>query len=201
MAATPPSSGSTTSGTGQLNLLTPQNLSTISLGRATYCKHDDDDPFHFTSSLNNTFPSTPAIPESYLESAGLTTNQETYPFDCFLELPGGVVVFEIKGELDSELTLVFQVWISVLVFNYDEGIYRCNLLEVDKHSCSFTIDKKYINGQAGLFPRDDPDPNFVDLCFEVHGTVKIPYTRVNRRIDFGKCFFKFPKPKTIDADA
>lgn len=95
MAATPPRSGSTTSGTGQLNLLTPQNLSTISLGRATYCKHDDDDPFHFTSSLNNTFPSTPAISESYLESAGLTTSQETYPFDCFLELPGGVVVFEV----------------------------------------------------------------------------------------------------------
>lgn len=89
--------GSTTSGNGQINLLTPQSLSMTSLGRIAHCKPNDDPygSFTFTSSLNNTFPSTPNISESFLKSAGFTTNQETYPFDCFIEIPGGIVVFEV----------------------------------------------------------------------------------------------------------
>lgn len=95
MAAGPIAGGLTTIGTGQLNLLTPQNLSATSINRVTYCKHEDD-PYQFTSSLNYTFPSTPSLPESSLESAGLTRNQEIWPFDCFLEIPGGIVVFEVR---------------------------------------------------------------------------------------------------------
>ncbi|CAD6590489.1 MAG: hypothetical protein ASARMPREDX12_004390 [Alectoria sarmentosa] len=200
MAASPPSSGSTFVGTGQLNLLTPQNLSTTSIGRVTYCKHDDD-PYTFTSSLNYTFPSTPSISESFLASAGIDPNQDTYPFDCFLEIPGGIVVFEIKGEIDADFTLAFEVWLSVLVFNYEIGVYKCNLLELDKDPCAFDIHRRYFDGQGGLYPKDDEDPNFIDLCFEVHGTVKIPYTRVSKKVDFEKCFYKFPKKEAAGPDS
>ena len=110
-------------------------------------------------------------------------------------------ILQIKGELDSDFTLVFQVWIQVLIFNYDEGVYRCNILSLDKDKCAFSIDKRYISGQAGLFPQEDPDPNYVDLCFEIHATVKVPYTRVSKRINFTKCFYKFPKPQNMDTDA
>lgn len=95
MAASPLSGGLTAIGTGQLNLVNPQNLSATPLGRAIYCKHDDD-PYRFISSLNYTFPSTPSIPESFLASADLVTNQDIHPFDCFLELPGGIIVFEVS---------------------------------------------------------------------------------------------------------
>lgn len=94
MAASVASGGSTSIGTGQLHLLTPQNLSATSVGRISYCKHDDD-PYLFTSSLNYTFPSTPSISESFLSSVGINLNDDTYPFDCFLEIPGGIVVFEV----------------------------------------------------------------------------------------------------------
>lgn len=97
VALSVPIGGSTTGGTGQLNLLTPQNLSTTSLGRAVYCKPEDPyGPDLFKSSRNITFLSTPNIPESFLKSAGLAPDQETYPFDCFLEMPGGIVVFEVR---------------------------------------------------------------------------------------------------------
>ena len=93
MAATTPVGGLTTIGTGQLNLLTPQHLNTTTLGRAVHCAHDD--PYHFTSSLNNTFPDTPALSQSDMISKGLDPEGGDYPFDCFLELPGGIVVFEV----------------------------------------------------------------------------------------------------------
>lgn len=95
VALTPITPGSTPVGTGELDLLIPQNLSSISVGRMAYCKHDDD-PYRFVSSLNNTFPITPSIPESFLTSAGIALNESSYPFDCFLELPGGIFVFEVR---------------------------------------------------------------------------------------------------------
>ena len=94
MAAAPPLGAGTRIGTGQLNLLTPETLNNTSIGRVAYCKHDDD-PYHFVSSLNNTFPDTPAISQSFLTSAGINESEGTYPFDCFLEIPGGIVVFEV----------------------------------------------------------------------------------------------------------
>lgn len=229
-AASVASGGLTSIGTGQLNLLTPQNLSTSSVGRISYCKHDDD-PYTFTSSLNYTFPRTPSISESFLSSAGLTLNDDTYPFDCFLEIPGGIVVFEvcymphssgketritgpiracniplmyilqIKGDIDSDGTLAFQVWLSVLIFNYEIGVYSCNLLDLEKDPCAFDIHKRFFDGQGGLYPKQDPDPDYIDLCLEVHGTVKVPYSRVSKKVDFEKCFYRFPKQNTVGSDS
>ena len=94
LAATLSSGGSTKVGTGQLNLLTPQHLDTTTLGRAVYCKNED--PYQFTSSRNYTFPDTPAISKSDMVNAGFEPNDGgEYPFDCFMELPGGYVVFEV----------------------------------------------------------------------------------------------------------
>lgn len=96
MAASPLPGGLTRIGTGQLSLLTPNNLSTTSIGRMTYCKRPDD-PDQFTSSLNYTFPRTPSISESSLRAAGIDPNDDTYSFDCFLEIPpAGVVTFEVR---------------------------------------------------------------------------------------------------------
>ena len=94
LAATPSSGGLTKVGTGQLNLLTPQHLDTTTLGRAVYCKNED--PYQFTSSRNYTFPDTPAISKPAMVNAGFEPNDGgEYPFDCFMELPGGYVVFEV----------------------------------------------------------------------------------------------------------
>ena len=95
LAATPSSGGLTKVGTGQLNLLTPQHLDTSTLDRAVYCKNED--PYQFTSSRNYTFPDTPAISQSDMVKAGFGPNDGgEYPFDCFMELPGGYVVFEVR---------------------------------------------------------------------------------------------------------
>ena len=217
LATTPPVSASTTVGTGPLNLVTPQDEAFPN--RVAYCKHDDY-PDHFVSSLNYTFPDTPAIPQSFLISAGLSPDEGDYPFDCFVELPGGVVVFEvcpvlslrnrspklfrmrakslkpslqIKGDIDSHLKLAFEVWLSVLTINYQIGVYSCDLLDLEQQPCSFNIDKYYFKGQGGLFPEPDKDPDYVDLCLEVYGTVKIPYTRITKNINFKKCFTRIPK--------
>ena len=109
---------------------------------------------------------------------------------------------QIKGEVDADGTIAFEVWLSVLVFNYEIGLYKCNLLDLEKDPCAFDIHKRYLDGQAGLFPQDDPsDPDMVDLCLVVLGTVKIPHTRVTKHIDFQKCFAKFPKtdPPSVSA--
>lgn len=93
MAATPPSAtgGVTNSANGVLGLMTPQ------VGRAAYCKHDDQDPYRFVSSLNNTFPDTPNLSQSDITNTGFSLNpQSDFTFDCFLELPTGVVVFEVR---------------------------------------------------------------------------------------------------------
>ena len=93
MALNVPIGGSTTGGTGQLNLLTLQNLSTTSLNRLVHCKPED--PYGldlFTSSRNTTFLSTPNITESFRKSAG----QETHAFYCTIDLPGGIVSFDVR---------------------------------------------------------------------------------------------------------
>lgn len=110
-------------------------------------------------------------------------------------------ILQIKGEIDADFTLAFEVWLSVLVFNYEIGVYKCNLLELEKDPCAFDIHRRYFDGQGGLFPKDDEDPNFIDLCLEVHGTVKVPYTRVTKKIDFEKCFYKFPKKEAAGSDS
>lgn len=102
VALVPASDDSQTIGNNVLDLVTPQNLSTTPIDRVAYCKHDPDDPddpdgpWVFTSSLNYTFPSTPPINESFLAAAGLRDpDVKSKPFDCFIELPGGLIVFEV----------------------------------------------------------------------------------------------------------
>ena len=99
VALVPASDDSETIGTNALNLVTPRNLSTTSIGRIAHCKpdpDDPDDPYVFTSSLNHTFPGTPPINESFLASAGLREPFiDSKPFDCFVEIPGGIIVFEV----------------------------------------------------------------------------------------------------------
>lgn len=191
LAASPSRRFSSTLTSG-LNLLTPQNLSTTSLGRAAYCKPHDPDPYGppipFTSSLNYTFPKTPSLAE-----LGLNEGEGEWPFDCFIELPGGYVVFEIKGEIDSGLKITFEVWVSVTFFNWKIGVYSCELLDLEKDPCAFNINVKYLVGQGGLYAEDDEDPKYVNLCLVFHGTLHIPYTRITKKKDFDKCFYKFPR--------
>ena len=110
-------------------------------------------------------------------------------------------ILQIKGEIDHDGTLAFEIWLSVLMFNYEIGVYKCNLLDLDKDPCAFNIHVRFFDGQGGLFPEQDPNPDYIDLCFEVHGIVKIPYTRIQKNVNFKKCFYKFPKQKPISLDS
>ncbi|CAF9941691.1 hypothetical protein IMSHALPRED_002849 [Imshaugia aleurites] len=204
IAANSPSDILTGVGTSSLNLLTPQNLSTTSIGETAYCKDPDDpDQPPFTSSFNYTytFSSTP-IAESSLRAAGIDPDEESFAFDCFIPVPLLPVVFEIQGELDSDLRLVFRAWVKFLKhFNYYIGVFSCHLLDLDKDPCVFNLNIKYIKGQAGIVPEQDPDPDYIDLYLEVQVFVWIPYTRVKKTVNFKKFFKKVPKPTkgTIDA--
>lgn len=184
--------GSTPIGTGQLNLLNPQNLSSASVGRAAHCKPDPYDPYVYVSSLNYTFPSTPNISEAFANFADVDPDLDGKSFDCFIELLGGIIVFEIKGEIDSDGTLVFEVWVGVLFFNYKLGPYRCNILELDVNPCTFDIHVKYVDGQGGLYPEADADPKLWDLCLKVDVTYKIPYRKASHEY-YNHCFWKFAK--------
>ena len=93
-AATRPVGGSTSIGTGQLNLLTPQQPNVTFPNRLAYCKNDPY-PQPFVTSLNYTLPDTPPISQDFINSAGLDPGEGDYPFDCFIELPGGIVAFEV----------------------------------------------------------------------------------------------------------
>ena len=105
MAATNPAGTSGSDRAGQLSLVRPgplnvtlQQLNQTAIHRVAYCRHDDPDPPFdppYTSSLNYTFPDTPAINRSFLESVGFVVGEDDYAFDCFVEIPGGIVVFEV----------------------------------------------------------------------------------------------------------
>ena len=225
VAITVISPGSTSASKGGLlSLNSPLNLSTSILHRVAYCKSPDD-PDPYTTSLNHTLPLTPSIPESALPPAGSDPDEQTFPFDCFIELPGGILVFEvcrmqrlfgdeleslsllypnttltsisqIKGEIGSDLSLTFQTWLSVLFFNYDLGTYRCHLLEVDKNPCAFDINVKLLVGQAGIFPEENEDPTRLNLCFKIQATLHLPYRKA-KPIYFEHCFLTINKPNGI----
>lgn len=102
MTAVAPVSRPTRLGIGQLNLVNSQHVNITNPlrlpTRLSYCKHDDpyppwDPPYK--SSLNYTFPETPDISQAFLDSVGIRRGKGNYPFDCFIEIPGGVVVFEV----------------------------------------------------------------------------------------------------------
>lgn len=106
-------------------------------------------------------------------------------------------VLQIQGELDSDGTLVFEVWLEIaLLFNYKIGPFLCNLFTLDDNPCTFDIHLKVLDGQGGLYPEPDADPTLVDLCFKVDANLKLPYRRA-KHIYFDKCFWKFKKPETI----
>lgn len=105
---------------------------------------------------------------------------------------------QIKGEIDSDGTLVFEIWLGILFFNYKIGPYRCNILTLDKDPCTFDIHLKVLDGQGGLYPETDPDPTVEDLCFKVDAILKLPY-RAAKHVYYEHCFWKFPKHKTLSS--
>ena len=106
LAATPLASHSLTAGSGQLRLVTPQGLNDSDVNRAVYCKKNIPDPYDpddpgwppelYTNSLNRTIPATPPIDQAFLQSLGFAKDEGEFAFDCFLELPTGIVTFEVR---------------------------------------------------------------------------------------------------------
>ena len=105
LTATPLTDGSTTVGSGQLQLLTPQSLNDSTVNRAMYCRKNIPDPYGpddpdwppdlYTTSLNYTLPATPPIDKAFLQSYNFVQDEGEFAFDCFLELPSGVITFEV----------------------------------------------------------------------------------------------------------
>ena len=221
---TPGSTGhSTPAGRRSLNLVSSSTLSQVA-DHAITCK-EPDGPYHFSNSLNRTFPFTPPLPAS-----DFPAGESVFAFDCDINLPGGYIWFEvcrtrclfgdglesrnflylnytltfisqIKGEIGSDLKLVFQIFVVVWpgIHPIDLGVFRCSLLDVDKDPCVVNINTKTLVGQTGLFPEQDADPTKLDLCFLVEATLKIPFTKA-KHIHFEKCFLTFDKPDDIAID-
>ena len=84
--------GSTTIGTGPINLVTPQQPqnTTLDHDKKAYCKHDDDyhHNFIYNSSRGLPFP-------DFSRSEVIVRSADDHPFDCFLELLDGYVTLEV----------------------------------------------------------------------------------------------------------
>ena len=119
----------TTVSSGQLQLVTPQSLNDSIPNRALYCRKNIPDPYDpddpgwppdlYTTSLNKTLAATPPIDAAFLQSLGFVKDEGEFAYDCFLELPGGVVVFEV-------------CWIAMTLGNASSGAtdifsYPCSL--------------------------------------------------------------------------
>lgn len=115
--------------------------------------------------------------------------KEILPQDIGLTLFFG----QIKGEIDSDFRLAFEVWLSVLVFNWEIGVYSCELFNLEKDPCAFNIEKKYFSGQGGIYPEDDKDPKYIDLCVKLDGSVTLPYTGIKKTVHLEHCFYRFPR--------
>ena len=64
---------------------------------------------------------------------------------------------------------------------------------MEEQPCEFTIDKKYIKGQGKLFSQTDPkDPGLIDLCVDLEGSVKLPFTKT-KSFKHVACFLRFHK--------
>ena len=216
--------GSALAGQGSLNLVSPNFMSNKINDRPVSCKNPDD-PYHFTNSLNHTLPLTPPLPAPDFPPG----ESEVFAFDCYIELPGNIIGFDvcrmqrpfgvelkshsffypnstltsisqIKGDIGSDLSLVFQVWIDISYFRYDAGVFRCSLVDVDKNPCVFNINAKVLVGQAGIFPEEDAaDPSKLKLCFKVQATFHLPYRRA-KSVNFERCFLTIDKPDDITID-
>ena len=87
--------------------------------------------------------------------------------------------------------MAYRVYVSVLAFTWLIGQSDCSLLDVEEQPCEFTIDKKYIKGQGKLYSQSDPkDPDLIDLCVDVEGSVKPPFSRT-RSFKHVACFLRF----------
>ena len=105
LAATSLVDGSTMVGSGQVELLTSQSLNDSIVNRAVHCRKNIPDPYDpddpdwppdlYTTLLNYTLPATPAIDKAFLQSLGFVQDEGEFAFDCFLELPTGVITFEV----------------------------------------------------------------------------------------------------------
>ena len=109
-------------------------------------------------------------------------------------------ISQIKGDIGSDLSLVFEVWIDIIGLRHSAGVFRCSLLDLEKDPCVFNINTKLLVGQAGLFPEQDADPNKLDLCLKVQATFHVLFRRA-KTINFHKCFLTFDKPDGIAIDA
>ena len=108
LAATPLADDSIPGESGQLQIVTPQSHSGSDVNRALYCRKNIPDPYGpddpddpgwppdlYTNSLNRTIPATPPIDQAFLQSLGFAKDEGEFAFDCFLELPTGIVTFEV----------------------------------------------------------------------------------------------------------
>ena len=106
LAATPNAGDSRTAGSGQLQLVTPQGiLNDSNVNRLVQCKRNIPDPWGpddpgyppdpLSTQLNYTLPNTPPIDKAFLESLGFEEEEGEFAFDCTLDLPGGVITFEV----------------------------------------------------------------------------------------------------------
>ena len=111
LAATPIAGDAIAVGSDQLNLVTPDETPQKTprdalVGRVLHCRDNIPDPwgpddpnYHqdlYTTRLNWTFPATPLIDKAFLESLGFVKDPEgEFAFDCMLELPGGIITFEV----------------------------------------------------------------------------------------------------------
>ena len=103
LAATTLAGDSTTVGSGQLQLLTPQRVNDSIVNRSMYCKKNIPDPYDpddpgwppelYTTSLNQTLAATPPIDKAFLQSLGFVQDEGEFAFDCFLDF--GVITFEV----------------------------------------------------------------------------------------------------------
>lgn len=115
--------------------------------------------------------------------------KELFPLDFVLILFLG----QIKGEIDSDFKIAFEIWLEILVANWEIGVYSCELLNLDKDPCAFNIDKKYFSGQGGIYPKDDPDPKFIDLCVKIEGSATVPYWKRKYSVHYEHCFYRVPR--------
>ena len=89
--------------------------------------------------------------------------------------------------------MAYAVYLSVLALTWQIGQFECDLLDVEEKPCVFGIDKKYVKGQGQLFSQVDPaDPDMIDICVKIEGSIKLPFTRT-KGFHFEDCFFKFHK--------
>ena len=91
--------------------------------------------------------------------------------------------------------MAYRVYMGVFGFSWLIGQSDCSLLDVDEKPCVFTINTRYVKGQGRLYSQPDhKDPDLIDLCVYVEGSIKPPYPGSRTRsFKHEACFIKFHK--------